>query len=73
MASSHDIPLHGCLPLLYRFLIFHSCRWYRTYWMRGNRYLSIHGWLQSRYGSSALHILCRVFRKFLKIGQEEPY
>jgi hypothetical protein len=64
MASSHDISIHGCLPLLYRILIFHSCRGDRTYWMRGNRYLSIHGWLQSWYGPSALHILCRIIREF---------
>jgi hypothetical protein len=73
MAPSHYVPLHGCLPLLYRILVFHSCRRYRAYWMRGNRYLSIHGRLQSWYGPSALHIFCRVLRKFLEIGPEESY
>jgi hypothetical protein len=63
MAPSHYVPIYGCLPFLYRILVLHSCRGYRAYRVRGNRYLSIHGRLQSWYGSGTLHILCGVIRK----------
>jgi len=64
MASAHYIPIHGCLSLLHGLLILHSRRGYSSHWMRGNRYLSVHGWIQPWHGPSALHILCRIIRKF---------
>ena len=70
MASTYYLPIHGCLSLLYRILILHPRRGHGSYRMRSNRYLSIHGWIQSRYGSSALYLLCGIIRKSLdKISQ----
>lgn len=45
MASAYYIPLHGCLSLLHGLLILHPRRRYSPYWVRGNGYLSIHGWI----------------------------